>query len=500
MLNTKFMNLFNKNNIYLEPNSSLQMNLFYTINYLTNNSDHQNYIHQFKMGYNTDYYSKIFIEALSEILKFENKNEFILIPVAASTISNNEIRYKDLFDKISKGTQVENGFDCVQILYNKVPKHLEKTAILENNIQFNLEKLKNKNIILLDDVYTRGETMSFYCRQINKANPKSITAITLGKTSYNDYKKEEDKLLKFRQFKFNKIIDFHKSNNLYQHLNGENIQLVNSSSYEIYNLINGIKEGNASLHHKNGSYEEYIYKNGVIDGKKYLYTLNGEKIENFYVNGEKQSLEIKYYPTGAKEEYHILNNKIHGEYIYTDSNGVVKKFIYKNGEQEEENNSLIYEESTLSKGFIKTLNFLNKKLTEEVIIKIIKNAYFERMHFQGQDWRQVNYRIDDYFFKKVFGKSLGSAVNEFEFSEHIITDYNDLKKKQACCESNRYKTYLDLTKTTTYSYNKLDASTAEISFRCNLLNDESSKSSDLTKLVIMVSKPIIIVYRIEARL
>ena len=46
----------------------------------------------------------------------------------------------------------------------------------------NPENLKNKNIILVDDIYTSGATTSEAIKTLNQANPKEITIIVLAKT------------------------------------------------------------------------------------------------------------------------------------------------------------------------------------------------------------------------------------------------------------------------------------------------------------------------------
>ncbi len=496
ILSTK---LFNKNKIYLEKISSPRMNLFYAINYLTNHSTHKNFIYEFKKGKNIEFYSKIFIEMILEILEYENKDEYILIPVGASTILDNEVRYKDLFEKICKKTKIENGFDCIQISFNKKPKHLDDTGIIESNLNFRLERFKDKKIILLDDVYTRGETTSFYYSQIKKGNPKSIDVITLGKTSHNDCKREQEALVKFREFKLDKIIKLQTNKKITKVLNGKNIELINNyKSYEIYNSINGVKNGAAILYHKNGNYEEYDYINGIIEGKRYLYTLTGDTFENNYINGKKETLEKRYFSTGTKSEYHVFDDKICGEYIFTNLNGEVKKLYYLNGENQEEinieNKSLFKQEVKALESFVKIFNFYNKDFFNEQTKREIKNVYIDRIHIEGKEY---NYRINPYYFKKIFGRSFGSVVEAFNYPENIIIDHSDFETKKSSIEDNRYKIYLNFTNKRFYEGKQPDPQKFIVSFKCEILNDECIKTLDSRSIVRMVKKDIILVYHVE---
>ena len=45
----------------------------------------------------------------------------------------------------------------------------------------NKEKINNKKILLLDDIYTTGNTVNECCKILQSANPKCIDVITIAK-------------------------------------------------------------------------------------------------------------------------------------------------------------------------------------------------------------------------------------------------------------------------------------------------------------------------------
>lgn len=56
----------------------------------------------------------------------------------------------------------------------------------QKNIQgvyeiINKERIKDKNIVLFDDIYTTGSTVNECCRVLKQAKPKTVSVITLAK-------------------------------------------------------------------------------------------------------------------------------------------------------------------------------------------------------------------------------------------------------------------------------------------------------------------------------
>ena len=45
----------------------------------------------------------------------------------------------------------------------------------------NKERLKEKNIVLFDDIYTTGSTVNECCKILKQAEPKTLSVITLAK-------------------------------------------------------------------------------------------------------------------------------------------------------------------------------------------------------------------------------------------------------------------------------------------------------------------------------
>ena len=109
---------------------------------------------------NIDFPIKI-IESISYYMKLDNKkfNCLLYIP------SNRNNGIMDYFaNYISKEFNIKK-YDFIKIKFNiKEQKYLETLSERSENVKdaffiINVEELKNKNILLIDDVYASGETL-----------------------------------------------------------------------------------------------------------------------------------------------------------------------------------------------------------------------------------------------------------------------------------------------------------------------------------------------------
>ena len=55
-------------------------------------------------------------------------------------------------------------------------KNIEGVYILKNK-----EKLTNKKLLLIDDIYTTGSTVNECCKILKEANPRKIDVFTIAK-------------------------------------------------------------------------------------------------------------------------------------------------------------------------------------------------------------------------------------------------------------------------------------------------------------------------------
>lgn len=135
-------------------------------------------------------YSHI-IEELSDLTQLENFHNPILIPIPISKERKKERNYNQsllLAEALMDLDKNQNFILEKEVLFKiKETKHQarlkNKKARLENLINTfevkNTEKIKNKNIILLDDVVTTGATLSEAKKELKKNGAKKIIAFSI---------------------------------------------------------------------------------------------------------------------------------------------------------------------------------------------------------------------------------------------------------------------------------------------------------------------------------
>ena len=117
--------------------------------------------------------------------------DYIMVPIPS---------YKE-DDEIREFNHVEEMFKVLKL---KTERVLEKTEkIKQANLSFKQRKeiknflritngdvIRNKKILLVDDVYTTGSTMSAAISLIEQYHPKRIEILVMSKTSFKDLKEE----------------------------------------------------------------------------------------------------------------------------------------------------------------------------------------------------------------------------------------------------------------------------------------------------------------------
>ena len=138
------------------------------------------------------YLYKTFVNFLLKNEKFFKilKSYDTIIPVPVSSKRMNERGYNQselIADDIVKQiTECECITDCLIknkniIEQSKLNKEQRQKNIQGVYILKNKEKLINKEILLIDDIYTTGSTANECCKVLQKAKPKKIDVFTIAK-------------------------------------------------------------------------------------------------------------------------------------------------------------------------------------------------------------------------------------------------------------------------------------------------------------------------------
>ena len=102
-------------------------------------------------------------------------SQLVFIPVPASSVRKNEIRYMDFCKRVCELTGAINGYDHVRVCGERLAIHENRKA----------EKgFRGKAVIVFDDVITRGLSFGIYANQLESFGANVIEGIFLARTHY----------------------------------------------------------------------------------------------------------------------------------------------------------------------------------------------------------------------------------------------------------------------------------------------------------------------------
>lgn len=141
-------------------------------------------IYDFKDGRSGDIVVNNLIEIIAFAFRYYSRYlTFVCIP--ASSQYNNERRYKLFSDEICEATGMINSYNYIEINSDGEAKHLGGSK--KASVTYDRDFFNNKNVILFDDVITKGNTIFEVKHKLEKLGATVICAITIGKTVHQRF-------------------------------------------------------------------------------------------------------------------------------------------------------------------------------------------------------------------------------------------------------------------------------------------------------------------------
>lgn len=136
---------------------------------------------QFKDGRNQEFFTQIVIEKLKSDLDDLSNTIFLCIP--ASTAEKNKVRFENFSNNVCSATGMINGFGLVENNSDRMAYHVTGEKIKTFHWKFyNQEFFKGKDVIVFDDILTRGDSMHYMIACVRALGANVRCCITLGKT------------------------------------------------------------------------------------------------------------------------------------------------------------------------------------------------------------------------------------------------------------------------------------------------------------------------------
>lgn len=165
-------------------------NLYYY--YPTNCHDVEDYqewarhfIWNFKDGNNSIEVAEQVITVLKHFFLKETLSSLTLVCIPASTEEKNIERYEKFSNHVCMECDMWNAYEYIELKYDRDARHRGGDEDYEN-LWFDRNWLKDRTIIIIDDIVTKGGSINNMKRRLEKLSNKVVGAITIGKTVHQD--------------------------------------------------------------------------------------------------------------------------------------------------------------------------------------------------------------------------------------------------------------------------------------------------------------------------
>ncbi|SHH51841.1 RecQ family ATP-dependent DNA helicase [Thermosipho atlanticus] len=144
-------------------------------------------IYKFKNGERETINS--FAKVISNLLSKNIDKDTVFCVIPASTKKSNKIRYKKFSKLVSRKLGINNGYKFLRILKEKKPKHISgKEENILKYVKINSKKIKNKTVILFDDIITTGNSFQKIADTLIAYGAKDVIGVFLAQTIRNNEK------------------------------------------------------------------------------------------------------------------------------------------------------------------------------------------------------------------------------------------------------------------------------------------------------------------------
>lgn len=113
-----------------------------------------------------------------------NLQYLTLVCIPASTAEKTFGRYKEFSERLCNITGMINAYDYITVIKDSEEKKFGGSGITTVNVSFNEDFFKAKNVLLFDDIITKGESMLRFMRKIESLGANVIGGVSIGKTKH----------------------------------------------------------------------------------------------------------------------------------------------------------------------------------------------------------------------------------------------------------------------------------------------------------------------------
>ena len=106
-----------------------------------------------------------------------------MVCIPASSMTTTELRYSEFSNKFCNASGMTNAYSHIRVTQDATPKHLGGNG--QAFLKYDEDFFQNKNVILFDDVITRGNSMLRMKAKMEELGATVIAGLTIGKTFHH---------------------------------------------------------------------------------------------------------------------------------------------------------------------------------------------------------------------------------------------------------------------------------------------------------------------------
>ena len=115
----------------------------------------------------------------------DNLKELTLVCIPASSAVKTNARYEEFSRKICEETGMYNAYDYIKVISSCSEKKFGGSGITTDNLSLDCDFFKRKNVILFDDVITKGDSMIRFKYIMESLGANVICGLSIGKTTHS---------------------------------------------------------------------------------------------------------------------------------------------------------------------------------------------------------------------------------------------------------------------------------------------------------------------------
>jgi hypoxanthine phosphoribosyltransferase len=135
----------------------------------------------FKDGNHSIEVSEIITSAILNLRSIDFSS-FSACIIPASTNKKTKTRFFDFICNVCDILEIENGYSFIQVIRDHEQTKGNSSKNIIQYLKFNKEKIRNKSILLFDDVITSGQSFVQCANELKKFGAKKVIGIFIGKT------------------------------------------------------------------------------------------------------------------------------------------------------------------------------------------------------------------------------------------------------------------------------------------------------------------------------